>query len=227
MRRRSERGEGETRRRLASIGLAIGAFLVATALDRWAYRALTLPDVYERDWGRLLRIIGFLPTWAVVSLALALSASSPSTQSRWRASFPLLTATIGGIVAEALKLLLRRERPEAHAGAYVFRSWHDHPLSSGGLALPSSHALVAFAAAAMLARLYPRARWLWFGLAAGCAVTRVLAHAHFLSDVTLSAIVGWVVAALVWRWSRRRWPAGGSASERNGEAESGPARHSW
>ena len=56
----------------------------------------------------------------------------------------------------------------------------------------------------MLARLYPRARWLWYALAAGCALTRVLARAHFLSDVTLAAIIGWAVAALLWRCYRRR-----------------------
>jgi membrane-associated phospholipid phosphatase len=116
----------------------------------------------------------------------------------------LIAAALGGLAAELLKLLLRRERPEAHAGEYVFRSWSSHPLSTAGLALPSSHALVAFAAAAMLARLYPRASWLWFTLAAGCALTRVLARAHFLSDVTLAAIVGWLVAAGLWRWYLRR-----------------------
>jgi membrane-associated phospholipid phosphatase len=186
-----------------AIVLAIGALVAATALDGWAYRVLFVPDVYEHDWARMLRVVGFLPTWAVVSIALVLSApaSAPlSADARWRAWLPLIAATVGGIAAELLKLLLRRERPEAHAGAHVFRSWRDHALSTSGLALPSSHALVAFAAAAMLARLYPRTCWLWFALAAGCALTRVLARAHFVSDVTLAAIVGWVVAALVWRW---------------------------
>jgi membrane-associated phospholipid phosphatase len=193
--------------RLASIVLAIGALVAATMLDGWAYHVLVVPGVYGRDWGRMLRIAGFLPTWAVVSVALVLCAPAsglaPNIR-RWRAFLPLIAATIGGIAAEVLKLLLRRERPEAHAGAYVFRSWSDQPLSTGGLALPSSHALVAFAAAAMLARLYPRARWLWYALAVGCALTRVLARAHFLSDVTLAAIIGWAVAALLWRRYRRR-----------------------
>jgi membrane-associated phospholipid phosphatase len=193
--------------RLAAIVLAIGALVAATALDGWAYHVLVVPDVYGRDWGRMLRIAGFLPTWAVVSVALVLCAPvsglAPNIR-RWRAFLPLIAASVGGIVAEVLKLLLRRERPEAHAGAYVFRSWSNQPLSTGGLALPSSHALVAFAAAAMLARLYPRARWLWYALAAGCALTRVLARAHFLSDVTLAAIIGWAVAALLWRGYRRR-----------------------
>jgi membrane-associated phospholipid phosphatase len=195
--------------RPAAIACAVGALVAATALDGWAYRVLVMPDVYDHDWGRMLRVAGFLPTWAVVSAALLLNRpeSGPMPDgSRWRAALPLLAATVGGIAAEVLKLLLRRERPEAHAGAYAFRSWRDHPLSSGGLSLPSSHALVAFAAAAMLARLYPRARWLWYALAAGCALTRVLARAHFLSDVTLSAILGSAVAALLWRWYLRRWP---------------------
>jgi membrane-associated phospholipid phosphatase len=182
---------------------------VATALDPWAFSHVVLPDVYEHDWGRLLRVLGFLPTWAVVSIALVLCDAPPedarlARSRRLRGFLPLAAATLGGLAGEVLKLLFRRERPGAHAGAYVFRSWSDHPLSTGGLALPSSHALVAFAAAAMLARLYPRASWLWFALAAGCALTRVLTRAHFLSDVALAAIVGWLVAAGLWRWYLRR-----------------------
>ena len=54
----------------------------------------------------------------------------------------------------------------------------------------------------MLARLYPRARWVGYTLAVGCAVTRVLAHAHFLSDTVMAAGMGWIVAfALTRRWS--------------------------
>lgn len=189
--------------RPATVLLAASMLVVATALDRWAYRVLVVPDVYEHDWGRMLRVAGYLPTWAIVSAALGLSGAvmEPMRKSaRWRALLPLIAATLGGLAAELLKLLLRRERPEAHAGAYVFRNWSDHPLSTVGLALPSSHALVAFAATAMLARMYPRARWLWYALAAGCALTRVLERAHFLSDVTLSAIIGQGVAGLLWRW---------------------------
>jgi len=207
MTRRFHRGSWRVGLRPAALVLAVGALVAATALDGWAYRVLVMPDVYGRDWGRMLRVVGYLPTWAVVSIALALNGpeSGPTPSAvRWRAFLPLIAATLGGIAAEALKLLLRRERPEMHAGAYVFRSWRDHPLSTSGLALPSSHALVAFAAAAMLARVYPRARGLWFALAVGCALTRVLARAHFLSDVVLSAIIGLGVGAMLWRWSLRR-----------------------
>ena len=66
--------------------------------------------------------------------------------------------------------------------------------------MPSSHALVAFGAAAVLSRIYPRARIIWWGLAWGCGLSRVAAGAHFLSDVVAAAVIGWLAGWLVWRW---------------------------
>jgi membrane-associated phospholipid phosphatase len=81
----------------------------------------------------------------------------------------------------------------------VFRPWTDHPWSTAQLGLPSSEAAVAFGAAAILARLFPATWALWYGVALGCAVTRVASGAHFLSDVVLAALVGYVVALILWR----------------------------
>jgi hypothetical protein len=64
------------------------------------------------------------------------------------------SAALGGIVAELLKIGLRRQRPGLSNGAHVFRSWSDQPLSTAQLGLPSSEVAVAFAAAAALARRF-------------------------------------------------------------------------
>jgi membrane-associated phospholipid phosphatase len=126
---------------------------------------------------------------------------APGSSDARRANLLFWTAALGGGVAEILKLLFRRERPAVHEGLYGFRPFDERTWSTAGLALPSSHAMVAFAGAAMLARLYPRARWVGYILAVGCAATRVLARAHFVSDVVLGAGLGWLVA-----WSvSRRW----------------------
>jgi undecaprenyl-diphosphatase len=85
-------------------------------------------------------------------------------------------------------------RPGVYDGAYGFRAWSDHPFSSAGFGMPSSHALVAFAGAAAVARLFPRAAPVWYALAVGCGITRLLAGAHFLSDVVVGAIIGVTVA---------------------------------
>jgi membrane-associated phospholipid phosphatase len=155
----------------------------------------------------MFRVMGFVPLWAAAALALVLhDRGAPrrddAHRGHYRRGALLLGATIaGGITAELLKLLLRRERPWAHDGAWVFRPFTERPFSTGGLALPSSHALVAFAAAFMLARLFPRATPVWWVLGAGCALTRVMAGAHFVSDVVVAGLAAWLVVAALWR----RW----------------------
>jgi membrane-associated phospholipid phosphatase len=113
----------------------------------------------------------------------------------------LLAPALGGLVAELAKLGFRRVRPGEIPGEYVFRALGDRPFYSGGLGLPSSHTLVAFSGAAILARLFPRAAPVWFLLAAGCGFTRVEAGAHYVSDVVVAGILGWSVGWAVWRWS--------------------------
>ncbi len=192
--------------------VAVLALAGALALDRVAYVWLYDPRVYDHDWGRALRSLGFLPTWIVAAAALALqdgpARGRPRVRVYARALFLFLAPTLAGIAGALLQLLIRRERPWAHAGDYVFRPFTDRPFYGGGLAMPSSHAVVAFGAACALARLFPRAAPVWYLLAAGCAYTRVAARAHFLSDVVLAAIVAWLVVALLWRWFGRRaaWP---------------------
>ncbi len=113
---------------------------------------------------------------------------------------------MAGGVAELLKMLVRRERPGLHDGAYVFRAFSDRPFRTTDLGFPSGHAMVAFAAAAIIARLFPRAAPVAYLMAAACGLTRVLAQAHFASDVVGAAIAAWVVVALIWRLVER--PAG-------------------
>jgi membrane-associated phospholipid phosphatase len=58
--------------------------------------------------------------------------------------------------------------------------------------------MVAFAAATIMARLFPRARWVFYLLAVGCAATRVMARAHYVSDVSFGALLGWAIAWGIW-----------------------------
>jgi membrane-associated phospholipid phosphatase len=187
------------------LAITIVATLAATFVDTWTYQHFHDPRVYERDWGRLLRVMGFLGTWLALAISVRLiegpdAASRP--RARRRANLLFWSAALGGAGAEILKLLLRRERPAVHEGLYGFRPFDERTFSTSGLAFPSSHTMVAFAGAAMLARLYPRARWVGYTLAVGCAVSRVLSRAHFVSDVVLGAGMGWLAAWAI----ARRWP---------------------
>jgi membrane-associated phospholipid phosphatase len=180
--------------------------LIVTAahiVDWWAHSALTNPRLADKDLGRMLRIMGFLPFWILASIAIGLcdAAHHVANGVRRYARALLLfgAAALGGLAAEVLKILSRRERPNAEIGEYVFREWAERPFHTGGLGLASSHAGVAFGAAFMLARLFPRARFVWFTLGAGCAFSRVAAGAHFLSDVVVAGVLSFAVVALLWR----------------------------
>jgi membrane-associated phospholipid phosphatase len=177
----------------------LAALIVAHLLDPFFYTYFRAEAIYSEDWGRALRVQGFVPVWLVAALALYLH----DRPLRRRAALLVGSVILSGVAGELLKLVFRRERPYSDFGRYVFRSFSERPFSSSGLALPSTHAVVAFGAAAMLAGLFPRARYVFWGLAWGCGLSRVAAGAHFFSDVVMAAVIAWLVAWLLWR----RWGA--------------------
>ena len=179
-------------------------FLGAQVTDQWIFHHFTLTRIYDRGWGRMLRLAGYLPLWGIVALALVLQDWVPRVrrtlrQASRRGLSLFWSAALGGIVAELLKLAFRRERPGLTDGVHVLRPWSEQPFSTAQLGLPSSEVAVAFAAAAALARLFPDAWVLWYALAVGCAITRVTSGAHFMGDVVLGALVGYVTTLILWR----------------------------
>jgi membrane-associated phospholipid phosphatase len=189
-------------RRAAPWAIGLALLAVAVAIDPWAYHHVVLRNVYDFDWGRALRTMGYWPVWAAVSLALWLhdrGRGAAGYSSARRAMRLIASASIAGVIAELLKLVVRRERPSLHDGAYGFRAWSDRPLSSSGFGFPSSHAVEAFAAAAVLGQLFPESRALWWALAVGCGLTRIMAGAHFVSDVVAGALLGALTATLLAR----------------------------
>lgn len=190
--------------RSAYIALAVtlAATAVAMLADATLYTYLNAPDVYEKDFGRLLRIMGFAGTWIALAVAVGLTHGGDDASrvvARRRGWLVFWSPMLAGALAEVLKIVVRRERPALNDGAYGFRAWDERTWSGAGLAFPSSHTAVAFGGAFMLARIFPRARWVGYVLAAGCGLTRVFARAHFLSDTVFAAGLGWLVSWMLWR----------------------------
>ena len=66
---------------------------------------------------------------------------------------------------------------------------------------PSSHSVVAWSAAAVLAGEYP-SRWTQlfiYSAATGVSLTRVMGQQHFPSDVLVGSAAGWLVGRYVFR----------------------------
>jgi membrane-associated phospholipid phosphatase len=177
-----------------------GAAAIAAAhgADSWAWAHLHQPSLYDRDAWRLARLMGYLPTYAIVALALVLH-DRDTAWSVQRARLVFLVPVAGGAIAELGKLLVRRARPDLETFGYAWRAYTDHPFSTGGLGMPSSHTMVAMAGAVALTAVFPRAWWLWYLLAVACGLSRVIAVGHFLSDVVAATFLGIAVGALTVR----------------------------
>lgn len=105
-------------------------------------------------------------------------------------------ALVDGVVVEqGMKLIFWRERPgvDNAKGKFFQRS------AGVDSSFPSSHSVLAWSSAAVLAEEYP-AWWQQAGiyaLATGVSITRVLGREHFPSDVLVGSAAGWMVGHYV------------------------------
>ncbi|QDU72068.1 phosphatase PAP2 family protein [Mucisphaera calidilacus] len=182
--------------------VAVAGFALLTPLDHWGWVHLTHKRSVIEDWHRLLRIAGYFPTWLLFATVLLLELGRKARRGNWHPSLILLAPiALAAALSEVLKIISKRQRPELNDGDYGWRDWVDAPLSTGGIGLPSGHAATAFAAAFILCRLYPRSTPVWLILGIGCGATRVIAGAHFITDVYLSAVLAYAAARTVWYYA--------------------------
>jgi hypothetical protein len=107
-------------------------------------------------------------------------------------------AMVDGLAVEqGMKLIFWRERPAVdNANGKFFQS-------SAGIdsSFPSSHTVITWASAAVLAGEYPSKlnSFLIYSAATGVSMTRVLGQEHFPSDVLVGSAAGWLVGHYVFR----------------------------
>jgi len=128
---------------------------------------------------------GFL--WMSIALAVSLR-----RRSSWPAVYTGLALLIGSILSTELKRAIGRERPSV-----ADPDFHALIPVPNSAAMPSGHALSAFAAATVLSATAPRLRWAVFGLAVTIALSRVYLGVHYPSDVLAGAVLGAVVGVSV------------------------------
>lgn len=157
------------------VWLASAAFLVLAAAAFPFDHAVT-DRVQEMTGGRagdLARLVtdtGNSLTLAVVFVVLLVLYGEERTGLQG-----LLGMFGGGLVTDVVKAIVGRPRPGG--GPYSF---------------PSGHTTCAFAAAVVLARRWPRLRYVFYLGAAGVAASRVVCLRHFPSDVLAGGAVGMV-----------------------------------
>lgn len=174
---------------------------------RLTRRIARAPGARPRGPGHLLARRNALPTWGLLSVALA--ASGP--RGRRAAGRGLLAATISSLLGDRiLKPLLGRERPEGARRASA--------------SFPSGHACTGSAFATAVTCEWPAAGGVAIATSALVSIARVRDGEHHVSDIVAGTLFG-ITVALVARSADGVWPAperGGGGHRRHRRAPGAP-----
>lgn len=158
-------------------GLVAG-HLSAEPVRRWIERGMAVPLAL----GPYLVILAILASF--------------SNRRRLCAGF-LVPVLASAVVLHLMKWAVGRGRPLLGQGAYHFRPFSGAEYCD---AFPSGHAMAAGVIALLLGIYFPRARWVFYLLAALIGLERIIHDWHFPSDV----LAGFALAGLI-VFGSRRW----------------------
>lgn len=207
-RRRTEtEGQALTRWQIAAYEAILYSAVVGSAwFDLWLSRFMLETDSVAFDFLRVFEDLGdskwFLVTascWMLGCLVLVRLTEEPGRIAllRWLVrgqAWLIASVAVSGILANVFKWIFGRARPEfLEAGRAA--DWTLFNSDWGFQSYPSGHTTTVFAAAFVLATLFPRWRWVFWGLAVIGGLGRIAYGAHYLSDVVAGAVLG---AATAW-----------------------------
>lgn len=217
---------------IAAALLMLAGFL---GLDRFVYEHVSLrfstPNPVDRDayaitstFWETIRYFGSI-TGAAIAYFVVLAIHPKG----WRAAN---TALVAVLAADALGVLVKdsvgRLRPN-HASTHlafmrpfealtidatrltskvkgIVTKAKPSKMDDAPVSFPSGEATAAFALATVLSILYPKLRPIVYTAAVLTALARVLAGAHYISDVTAGAVLGTLAAGYIFTFlQKRRW----------------------
>jgi membrane-associated phospholipid phosphatase len=197
--------------------MAVGGVAALTAIDEpvqrytQRHRSPALSDIADvfRHGGEPL----FYGGVGAGILATGLVAGDKGIQRAGRRV--LVSVATAGVVLESMKLLIGRSRPNEGVGAFSFHPFTSLKDSTGVAArgaMPSGHALAAFAVVTSLADDIHSTpvHLLLYTAAGGTAFSRVYENRHWVSDVAMGTVLGLTIGKVVsgrWRIFNLRPPS--------------------
>jgi membrane-associated phospholipid phosphatase len=189
---------------IALVVLAVIALVAAFFLDQSAAAWINAHSSLELK--RVMRIVGRVGDWPAHALAglIGIAIAFALRSKVWMRIFVamLIALALAGLTTRAIKIATGRARPSVKTEAH----WNGPQFSSKYHAFPSGHTAssTAFFVALFLARKKQGAPLLLIPIL--IALSRMIGGAHYLSDVTLAAILGVICAMFVAHWLSIRNP---------------------
>lgn len=170
----------------------------------------------KSDWILIPTFIAWLAAW-LLSLVTRENIRLALRELAALAGFIFLGVGLPGLAATLLKRAIGRGRPETWTAdaplSFHSFNWNAYEYQS----FPSGHSTTAFAFAAVISFLWPKAFWPAMVFAALVAVSRIVAGEHYPTDITAGAVLGLLGAYAVRQLFASRGWLFGSSPERGTE----------
>lgn len=188
---------------LTAVAFAADAPVYSFVHNHWNHATRPVPDALKlprrilrsaEDWGENFFVLG---------IAFTMWQLDRSRRSRVLAL--LLAAVVSAVAVEGIKRTASRERPDQSNGRTIF---HGPVYWDGGgeyQSFPSGHTAAAASYSGSLSAFHPALRPVVIPLAIACGASRIWKERHFVSDVWIGGLIGFLAAFCLptTRWWRR------------------------
>lgn len=108
-----------------------------------------------------------------------------------------LTLAISITIAFLTKVFIARPRPYIEGIVNTLPKLEEVSHTVWNFSFVSSHAIMMFAAIPIINKTFPRFRYVWIGLASLVILSRVYFGLHYLSDVVVGGLVGYIIGLYI------------------------------
>lgn len=141
-------------------------------------------------------IITYVSSEAIIIFALTSLFLWSEKKRRW--IFPLwLSLGISAVIGFILKITIQRARPFQLGLISLLPALHEASTSLWDFSFPSFHSMLAFCAVPILSEQFPKLKKLWIALAVLIAFSRVYFGLHFVSDVIVGGLIGYLIGMII------------------------------
>ena len=116
------------------------------------------------------------------------------------------TLALSAAVGFALKVIIRKQRPFQVGVVSVLPILEKASHAVWNSSFPSFHAMLVFCAIPILSKQFKKFKYVWIGFAVLIAFSRIYFGLHFLSDVIVGGLLGYVLGMIVVRLEKEyKW----------------------